>query len=351
MATRSNPSNISPDKEGSQIDFLRRQLFVTPPAVNPADVDLKGKTVIITGGNSGLGFHSAAELLGLGVGKLIITARNEEKGKAAEAALAAKKSSHSSVEVWPLDLSDYDSITAFVDRVKTLARLDAIVLNAASLATALRLHPQTKHEEDFQINYLSNALLCILLLPVLSEKKKKKNPDAPTRVVWVNSETAAWARFPERSAPCLFAALDREPPAGFDFTERYYATKLLCQLFLAELAGRVPPSVAVVAAVNPGFCWGSGLHSETSGIAGGVLAAAKRVLGRSSPVGARTLTDAAVKHGREVHGQYLGDCRLKPMAPLIYQPEGAKLSAKLWEETMAELAPFKVSEIIASMSD
>lgn len=38
------------------------------------------------------------------------------------------------------------------------------------------------------------------------------------------------------------------------------------------------------------------------------------------------------------------------MAPLIYKPEGAKVAEKLWEETMVELAPFKVSEVLAKVS-
>lgn len=309
MAAYPNPSNISPAKEAGQVDFLRRQFRVSPPAVAPTDVDLKGKTAIITGANSGLGFHSGAELLGLGLSRLIITARDEAKGKAAMKALSDKKPSGTSVEVWPLNLSDYDSITSFVERVKTLDHLDIFIQNAAAFAVEFRTHPSTQHEEVIQVNYLSNALLCILLLPVIAANKAKT---APTRIVWVNSETAAWAKFKEKnSSTSLLASLDKKP-SSFDFIERYSTSKLLCQLFIVELTKRVPPSVAVITLVNPGFCWGSGLHHETNGISGGILAATKRLVGRSSPIGARTLTDAAVKHGEEVHGQYLGDCRLKP---------------------------------------
>lgn len=307
MAAYPNPSNISPAKEAGQVDFLRRQFRVSPPAVHPADVDLKGKTAIITGGNSGLGFHSGAELLGLGLSRLIITARDEAKGKAAVKALSDKKPSGTSVEVWPLNLSDYDSITSFVERVKTLDHLDIFIQNAAAFAVEFRTHPTTQHEEVIQTNYLSNALLCILLLPVIAANKAKMS----TRIVWVNSETAAWAKFKEKNSTSLLTALDKKP-SSFDFIERYYTSKLLCQLFIVELTKRIPPSVAVIILVNPGFCWGSGLHHETSGISGSILAAMKRLIGRSTPIGARTLTDAAVKHGEEVHGQYLGDCKLKP---------------------------------------
>lgn len=307
MAAYPNRSNISPSKEASQIDFLLRQLRGSPPAVSRSDVNLTGKTGIITGGNSGLGFYSGAELLGLGLSRLIITARNETKGKAAEEALSAKLLPGTSVEVWPLDLSDYNSIASFVERIKALDRLDFIIQNAGAFSVEFTTNPKTNHENVVQVNYLSNALLTILLSPVLKEKKTA----TPTRVVWVNSETAAWAKFKEKNSAPFFAALDKKP-SSFDFIDRYYTSKLLCQLFIVELTKRISPSTAVITMVNPGFCWGSNLHHETSGISGGILAGMKRVVGRSSPVGARTLTDAAVKHGDEVHGQYLGDCKLKP---------------------------------------
>ncbi|RYP36601.1 hypothetical protein DL767_003305 [Monosporascus sp. MG133] len=282
-----------------------------------SDADLKGKTAIITAGNSGLGFYSGAELLNLGLSRLIITARDEAKGKTAEDALSAQKPTGSSVEVWPLNVSDYNSITSLVERVKSLNRVDIIIQNAGAFAVAFRTNPNTKHEDVFQVHYLSNALLTILLLPVLKAKK----PETPTRIVWINSETAAWAKFKERNSTPLIAALDKRP-SNFDFLDRHYTSKLLCQLFITELTKRVAPSVAVITLVNPGFCWGSGLHHETSGISGSILAAVKRVIGRPSPVGARTLTDAAVKHGEEVHGQYIGDCKLKPngKTPGITQP-------------------------------
>jgi molybdopterin/thiamine biosynthesis adenylyltransferase len=60
--------------------FLQDQYKKVPPA---AQADLKGKTVIVVGANTGLGFEAAQHFARMGVGKLILACRNQEKGEAA----------------------------------------------------------------------------------------------------------------------------------------------------------------------------------------------------------------------------------------------------------------------------
>ncbi|KFA79672.1 hypothetical protein S40288_09075, partial [Stachybotrys chartarum IBT 40288] len=345
MAT-TNPTSIAPAKEASQGDFFRRQLRITPPAVTRADADLAGKVAIITGGNSGLGFNCGKQLLSFGLRRLIITARDEPKGLNAQKSLAQAAPAGSSVEVWPLDLANYDSINSFVNRAKALDRLDIVILSAGTFSASFRIVPETNHEMTVQVNYISDALLTILLLPVLKAKKAA----SPSRLIWVNSETAAWAKFKERTSTSLLTRLDTKPAGSFDPIDRYYTSKLLGQLFIVELARRVSPDLAEIAMVNPGLCYGSTLHREASGVSGVILGIFKRTFGRTLEVGARTLTDAAVKHGPEIHGQYLGDCVLKPLAPLLYEPDGAKLANQLWTETLTDLSFANAEQIIAGLS-
>lgn len=327
MSKSSVTFDITPEKEASQANFLYRQLFVCPPAISPRDVDLKGKTAIVTGSNIGLGFECSRQLLDLGLSQLILAVRDESKGNAAREKLLQSTSGRDAdarpdIQVWKMDLSSYESVTAFAERAdKSLDRLDMVVLNAGIFKMKHEINPNTQHEEVLQVNYLSTALLAILLLPVLQAKNKNNMPPQqqqhdhhPGRLVIVSSETSSWAKFPERDARPLLAALDQKPsPASsFDAQDRYYTSKLLGQLFLAELMKRVPPSVAVVNACNPGLCHGSGLHHETGGAIGFLFALFKGLIGRSTEVGARVLTDAAVRHGSESHGQYIGDSKLKP---------------------------------------
>lgn len=85
----------------------------------------------------------------------------------------------------------------------------------------------------------------------------------------------------------------------------------LQEIALIELCCTVPSSKGIVNIVNSGFCYGSALHTEVTTrfpVLGIIVTFAKRMIGRSTSVGARTLVDAAVVQGPASHGQYLSDC-------------------------------------------
>jgi NAD(P)-dependent dehydrogenase (short-subunit alcohol dehydrogenase family) len=309
MAKMTPPASekIEAQKRAAVHRFLYRQFFITPPL--PQNVKLTGKTAIVTGSNRGLGLESARQLLDLGLSRLIIAVRDESKGKAASIDLAKGRDlEDGAIEVWKLDMLSYDSITAFVERTKTLKRLDIVLLNAGIMKQTHALAP-TGHEETVQVNVLSTGLLNILLLPVL--KAKISDMGEPGRIVWVQSDTACWANFKEKTSTPLLAALDK--PENFNLPDRYGTSKLLGQLFVKELSERVPSSVAIITMAHPGWCYGTSL-GELPGrnIAQSIVGLLKRIIGRSASIGARTLTDGAVNHGREAHGQFLDDCKISP---------------------------------------
>lgn len=301
--------DVTPEKRASLLAFFNRQFFRKTSVVTCGEVDLTGQTAIVTGSNGGLGLECSRQLLSLGLGKLILAVRSVTKGEAAREQLAAGVAGkRQSIEVWELDLSGYDSVLGFVERTKSLDRLDIFVHNAAIVSKAFVVNPKTGHEQIFQTNYLSSALLILLILPVL---KDKNSSEKPGRLTFVSSDTAAWAAFKERTPKPILTNFDKEDI--FEGTERYWTSKLLGQLFLAELARRVPSSVAVINAPNPGLCYGSNLMNDFSGgVAGSFIGVMVRLFGRSTEVGAWALTDATVRHGPESHGQYLEDGKLQP---------------------------------------
>ncbi|TGJ81843.1 hypothetical protein E0Z10_g6911 [Xylaria hypoxylon] len=125
--------DATPEKRATQLAFLKRQIFVTPPAVTRADANVEGKTAIVTGSNTGIGLEIARQLLELGIGRLILAVRSETKGEDVKEKLLAGTSSHGQaiIEAWLLDLSSYESVTSFADRTKTLDQLDIFINNAA----------------------------------------------------------------------------------------------------------------------------------------------------------------------------------------------------------------------------
>lgn len=122
--------------QNTYIHFLYRQLFLTPSPVTTKDRFLIGQTAIVTGSNTGLGYHASVQLLSLGLSRLILAVRDPAKGEAAKQSLLMSLSVHHdkqpTIEVWPLDMTDYASITAFVDRVRDTPGLtvNLTILNA-----------------------------------------------------------------------------------------------------------------------------------------------------------------------------------------------------------------------------
>ena len=94
-----------------------------------ADISLKGKTVVVTGANSGVGFKTAETMLYLGA-DVIMACRNLQRANAARDVLAAGYPG-SAVSVMELDLADLSSIDAFVGEIRRRGTdIDVFVNNA-----------------------------------------------------------------------------------------------------------------------------------------------------------------------------------------------------------------------------
>ncbi|KAI1131076.1 hypothetical protein F5Y10DRAFT_89387 [Nemania abortiva] len=350
MAAPGVQFDVTPEKQASFPRWMYHQITFKPQAVT--GVDLSGQTAIVTGSNCGVGLETSRQLLDLGVSKLILAVRNEDKGKAAAADLASGRTDlpANTIEVWKLDLSVYDSVVSFAERVKReLTRLDIAVLNAGIYPIKRTVNESTGHDEIIQVNYLSTALLAFLLLPIA--KAVRPNQPHPTRITFTLSEVGAWARFPVGKDVPILAALDAPTKLANNTNDRMFVSKLLGQYFVSSLAKKVPSSVAVVNGASPGSVHDSQFNRELNKTpAGPVVRMILRRVGNSSAVAARMITDAAVRHGEAAHGQFYSFQKLVPMAPIIYEEEGAKISEQLWKETLDEFAFANVADIIKEVS-
>lgn len=282
---------------------------MTPALLQAGDVNLKGKTALVTGSNTGIGLETSRQLLDLGLNRLILAVRDIAKGDDARTFLLQSRESKSCIlEVWPLDLSSYESITLLAERAKSLDRLDIAIMNAGIFRLTEDMHPLTGFEMDIQINYLSTALLATLLLPAL----KRSSPSDPARLVLVSSDIASWSAFTERSSLQILNSFKKKM-LKWDYFERYGTSKLLMQLFLTQFAKHVPASVVIATAANPGYCYGSGLGREVHGFFKEfIFHAVSRWVGRPCQVGARSIVHAAVGWNEEVHGQFVEDANIRP---------------------------------------
>ena len=138
--------------------------------------DLSGKTYVITGSNSGIGFE-AARLLGERGGKIIMACRSKDKGEAARGRL--KESCVGDIELVQMDLSDLSSVRKGADEIKAQSdKIDGLVNNAGIMMT-----PQEKTVDGFDLQMGANHLGHFLLAGLLLDRVEAANG----RIVVVSS--------------------------------------------------------------------------------------------------------------------------------------------------------------------
>ncbi|MBU8809160.1 SDR family NAD(P)-dependent oxidoreductase [Mycolicibacterium goodii] len=120
----------------------------------------RGRTVVVTGANSGLGLVTARELARVGA-KVIVAVRNLDKGTA-----AAETMPGGIVEVRKLDLQNLASVHEFADTVETV---DVLVNNAGIMAVPLS-RTVDGFESQIGTNHLGHFALTNLLLPKISDR-------------------------------------------------------------------------------------------------------------------------------------------------------------------------------------
>ena len=165
--------------EATRRRAIHRQF--TTPRLLPVGTQLDNQTVLVTGSNGGIGLAACRNILKLRPSHLILAVRILTRGEEAVQQLRQQFADPSMlISVWILDMESYDSIHQFAEQCATLPRIDIVILNAAIMKPKFDQHPTTGHEMTIQVNYISTALLAILLLPILKASKvKNKTPRPP----------------------------------------------------------------------------------------------------------------------------------------------------------------------------
>lgn len=193
------------------------------------------RTVLVTGGNTGIGKETALELARRG-DDVVIACRNLEKGAKAAEEIRAKTGK--TVTVMKLDLASTASIRAFATKfLAERPRLDVLVLNAGLFVSERRV-TEDGFEEMFGVNHLGHFLLTRLL-------EDRLVASAPARVVVVASDAHKQAR----------KGLDFDDlmsTRNFDAFVVYGKSKLANIYFARELSRRLSPKGVTVNSLHPG---------------------------------------------------------------------------------------------------
>ena len=230
---------------------------------------LGGRTVIITGANSGIGLGAAKALAGAGA-HVVLAVRDVERGRAA----AAKATS--STEVRRLDLADLSSVREFAAAWE--GDLD-ILINNAGIMMVPEGTTKDGFETQFGTNHLGHFALTNLLLPHVTD-----------RVVTVSSGAHTWD-----GGRVYFDNLNLT--GNYSPRRAYAQSKLSNLLFTSELQRRLVESGSAVRALaaHPGWA-ATNLQSHTSNPVSRVLMqAGNKVLAQSSAAGALPTLFAATQ--------------------------------------------------------
>lgn len=280
-----------------------------------AGLDLRGKNILITGVNSGLGFESA-RVLSMRGARIFGAARTLDK--AAEAC----RSFGSDAQPFAAELSEPSSVRACVEAVKATGQeLDVILCNAGIMALPKReiVHGQ---ELQFLTNHIGHFILVTGLLEQL----------APTgRVVMLSS--AAHLRVPKGG----IAFDDITFAKSYSAWQSYGQSKLANLLFARALARRFEGTQKTANALHPGvIATNLGRHMPLfAQVSYPALAA---LVMKSVPEGAATQCYVATNPALAgVNGEYFADCNL---ARSSHYGRDAALAERLWtvtEEIVAKL--------------
>ncbi|HEX3793312.1 MAG TPA: SDR family oxidoreductase [Acidimicrobiales bacterium] len=283
---------------------------------------MTGKTVVVTGGNSGIGLETALALGNLGA-RVIISARNPSRGAAAVDLIGARISGVGSVELVVFDLADLASVRAgAAELLERCPRLD-VLINNAGLILSERTETVDGYESTLAINHLGPFLLTTLLLPRLVAS-------APVRIVNVASTAHSTVR-----GGLPFD--DLQSTGSYRGMKVYSQSKLANILFTNELAARLAAQGVTANSLHPGTVR-TGYGAD--GDAGGLLALGIRIAKPfflSPAKGALTSAYLAASPEVEgVSGKYFVKCREKAPSKWASKEEHAH---RLWDISEQMVAP------------
>ncbi len=282
--------------------------------------DQKGRVVIVTGGNSGIGYEAGLALAERNA-HVILAVRNVDKGAKAVQSIRQRFSS-AEVKVMALNLADLKSVRSFADQfLASYDRLDILINNAGVMAL-----PEVRTAEGFEMqfgtNHLGHFALTGLLLPAL-----KATPDA--RVVTVSSglHTSGDIHFD-----------DLQWKIRYDRWGAYSQSKLANLLFAYELQRRFDVSgIKIISAgCHPGYAATNlqmaGPQMDGSVFSVWMMKAANLLIAQSQKMGALPTLFAAI--APQVNGcDYIGPTGMGGMRGY---PDKVMSNDKSYDEVVAK---------------
>ena len=271
--------------------------------------DIKGRTALITGGNSGIGLATATELARRGA-EVVLTSRDPIRGRSAADAIEAETGR--AVTPMVLDLASLAAVRSFTDDLTDrVGRIDLLVNNAGCYVTPRR-ETIDGFEWTMAVNHLGPFLLACRLMADPSTR--------PERIVNVASDM-------HRSARRDLTFMSLEPKGRYWGTGAYARSKLANILFTREFATRFRDTGTVAFSIHPGNVATRIAQDGDSRLAALVWKTGSFRM-RTPAEGAATVVYAATAPDIEAHsGGYFADEQLTVPSDAARNDDAA---ARLW---------------------
>jgi len=277
------------------------------------NVDMTGKTCVVTGANSGIGKETALALAKMGA-RVVLVCRDQQKGEAAVADIR-REAPPAQLELLIADMSSFASVRALAGQIREKCpRLDVLINNAGA-AVPKRTLSADGIEMTVAGNHLGAALLTLLLLDLLKAS-------APARIINVSSEAQRNARldmndlqFERRKYQALAA---------------YGQSKLLMNAFTFELARRLAGTGVTANCLHPGVVRTNIWPSNPPLLFKIILGVMKPFMLDSKRGAEVTIYLATSPDVTNVTGEYFVKSKMAPPNPLSRDP---KIAAEIWQWT------------------
>ncbi|KAE9380757.1 NAD(P)-binding protein [Stipitochalara longipes BDJ] len=326
-----------PDKQGISMFWWAKRNLPNDPKTS-----FKGKTILITGANVGLGLESAVKFASLGASSLIFGVRSLQRGEDAKK-LICQRTGYlpSNIKLFQLDMSTFASVKKFADDVtKNVPQVDVAILNAGVALASYQVSPEG-YEMTLQVNVISTALLGILLLPKLRQTTAKTGKPAHLEFVGsAGQEQVTQDMLKLSPEDKIIQKLSNKD--FFNYMTQYQFSKLLLQYAVDSIAPKTlnssgKPEV-IVTTVCPGLCR-TNLGREFGGFVKFANAMFQQIFARTCEEGSRTLVSGAAL-GPETHGEMWSHDILWRKGELVTSEEGKLLMVRTWDEILQILRRF-----------
>lgn len=278
-------------------------------------MSMKGKTVLVTGANSGMGLATTVEMARRGA-HVIMACRSRQRGEEALAE-AVRQSGSDQIRLMLCDLGSFASIRAFAEEFTAGYPVLDVLINNAGVVAIRRELTSDGYEQDLGVNHLGHFLLTMLLLDRLKHAEQG-------RIVVVASGAYKIGKLHLE---------DHTLSRGFNPAKAYARSKLANILFTRELAAQLKGTRVTVNCVHPGAVGTSiGVNRETG--FGRSLLKLLSYFFLTPEKGADTaIYLAAAPELSEVSGQYYYRREIKELSPRAKNTEEA---ARLWKWSLEQ---------------